>query len=701
MGIKKSFKSKRNTEEINSIAYKIKHAMSSTSLICLVVLGVVSLLVITFSTVSLLQQNMTETVQVAAGLIEREIDTMKKVTYEIGCNPMLAEEDYSDDEKKEILFEKVAMYDFTNTGLTKEDNVDIVSGWDCTTQDTVVRALAGESYFSEPKIDASTGKLCSYFSAPLWKDGIANSQIIGTVIFMSNEHFLQDIVKNISISESCIVFILDQHGNVIADSSQETITEIINLETMAETDSSYKSIAKIGQKMKKQETGFGSYKQGFSRYIAAYAPIAGTEGWSLAIAVNARDFAGIYIVSFMAILAILFVALYISVHVSTKLGKSIADPINEVAKWATELSMGAEQVEFDDMTTPIGEINLMIEAFCVMARGIEENIHVVQRVAEGDMTAFVNIRSAKDSLSKNLYKMVQTNDIMFNEITQIAQEVSGGADDIANASNSLANSCTQQIQRLAEFKEAIIETVDLINENVDRIGKSKEYTGAIKEEVALSNDKMEQLLKAMNEITDSSEKIFAVIKTIEDIADQTNLLALNASIEAARAGEAGKGFAVVASEVGSLASQSADAVVQSRQLIEDTIHKANIGNKITNETFETFHKIVERIDAIYQFNDEMNDAGQLQKEKMKAIESDIQGISDSVDTNAAISEETAASCDVLNENADRLRQAMGRFNLRKREPGKAYIPPEKQGDKEFERIAQSNYDKAVKLGKVK
>lgn len=207
MGMKKLFKS--NTEESNSIAYKIKHAMSSTSLICLLVLGAVSLLVITFSTVSLLQQNMTETVQVASGLIEREIDTMKKVTYEIGCNPMLAGEDYSDDEKKEILFEKVAMYDFTNTGLTKEDNVDIVSGWDCTAQDTVVRALAGESYFSEPKIDASTGKLCSYFSAPLWKNGIANSQIIGTVIFMSNEHFLQDIVKNISISESCIVFILD------------------------------------------------------------------------------------------------------------------------------------------------------------------------------------------------------------------------------------------------------------------------------------------------------------------------------------------------------------------------------------------------------------------------------------------------------------------------------------------------------------
>lgn len=385
---------------------------------------------------------------------------------------------------------------------------------------------------------------------------------------------------------------------------------------------------------------------------------------------------------------------------SDKLAKVIAEPVNAVANWAAELSLGSDELEFNNATTNIKEINQMIDAFQVMAKGIKENIHVVQRVAEGDMTAFVNIRSSKDSLSKSLYKMVQTNDLMFNEITYIAQQVAGGADDIANASNSLASSCTQQIQSISDFREAVSETVKLINNNVERIGKSKELSGAIKDEVAISNQKMDQLLKAMEDISESSNKIYAVIKTIEDIADQTNLLALNASIEAARAGEAGKGFAVVASEVGSLASQSANAVVESRQLIEDTINKANIGNTITNETSETFKKIVESIDAIYQFNDEMNDAGKLQKDQMDAIESEIKGISDAVDANAAISEETAASCDLLNENADKLRQAMSKFNLRKREPGKAYIPPEKENDEEFKRIAQHNYDEAKKAGKV-
>ena len=385
---------------------------------------------------------------------------------------------------------------------------------------------------------------------------------------------------------------------------------------------------------------------------------------------------------------------------SKLLSKTIAEPVNAVAKWATDLSMGSDDLDFDDTQTSLEEINQMIDAFKLMAQSIQENVHVVQRVAEGDMTAFVNIRSSKDSLAKSLYKMVQTNDLMFNEITNVANEVSHGADDIANASNSLAHSCTQQVHSLSDFKVAIANTIKLVNANVDRISRSKELSGNIKEEIAASIEKMQQLLKAMEDITESSDKIFTVIKTIEDIADQTNLLALNASIEAARAGEAGKGFAVVAGEVGSLATQSAHAVVESRKLIEDTINKANIGNEIANETSDTFMKIVESVDTIYAFSDEMNEAGQQQKEQLNSIEGEIEVISDAVDTTAAVSEETAASCDLLNENAEKLRLAMSKFNLRKREPGKAYIPPEKENDEAFKREAQLNYDEAVKTGRV-
>lgn len=385
---------------------------------------------------------------------------------------------------------------------------------------------------------------------------------------------------------------------------------------------------------------------------------------------------------------------------SKELSKTIAEPINAVAKWATDLAMGSDELDLNETTTNLDEINEMIGAFQIMARSIQENVHVVQRVAEGDMTAFVNIRSSKDVLAQSLYKMVQTNDLMFNEITQIAETVATGADDIANASNSLAGSCTQQVHSISEFEHAVEEMAVILNQNVEKIEESKELSNTIKGEIALSNEKMTELVGAMEEILEASQKISVVIKTIEEIADQTNLLALNASIEAARAGEAGRGFAVVAGEVGSLAAQSANAVVESRKLIEDTIAKANAGSTITNEASGTFKVIIDSADSIYKCNEEMSEMGQKQMEQLDVIENDIRDISDAVTSNAAISEETASSCDMLNDSADNLRLAMSKFNLRKREPGKAYIPPEKENDEAFKREAQRNYDAAVKAGKV-
>lgn len=109
---------------------------------------------------------------------------------------------------------------------------------------------------------------------------------------------------------------------------------------------------------------------------------------------------------------------------------------------------------------------------------------------------------------------------------------------------------------------------------------------------------MADAVKAMEQINDSSQKIFDIIGIIDSIAFQTTLLALNASVEAARASEQGRGFAVVASEVRNLAGRSATAAKEIKDLIEDNASKVERGSLLVNQSGTTLDEIVHSIQKV-------------------------------------------------------------------------------------------------------
>ena len=395
-------------------------------------------------------------------------------------------------------------------------------------------------------------------------------------------------------------------------------------------------------------------------------------------------------------LIIAFILIKRIIRSSNVTSDQIANPVNQIAEWAEKLSLGADKFDVSEeelQHVKLEEVKRMINSFLKMAESIRDNVRVVTKVAEGDMTAFVNIRSDQDSLGKNLYKMVQNNDMMFAKVAEIANAVSDQTQAIESASQSLAMGCTIQAQAIAEFQTDLDKTGNLINDNSKSAKEAFILSDTIKNEINLSMSKMDELMAAMEDIRVSSDKVSNVIGDIEDIARQTNLLALNASIEAARAGEAGKGFAVVANSVSELAEKSAMAATESKNLINDTIEKSGRGNDISNETYETFKKITESISKIITVTKTISESGALQEEYMKDIEAKISEISDSISDSAAASEETAAMSEEINRNAETLRDSVKQFTLRIRTTGKPYIPPEKENDVEFIKIATENYNK--------
>lgn len=397
------------------------------------------------------------------------------------------------------------------------------------------------------------------------------------------------------------------------------------------------------------------------------------------------------------IVGIILIAMLLaySIIVSNKMSSSISRPVISVAEWAETLSTGADHIEAMHETegTQLDEIQRMIKSFTAMSESIKENVNVVQKVADGDMTAYVNIRSSSDSLGKSLYKMVQSNDIMFAQISQIADSVTEGTDSIASAARLLAESCTEQSTAITEFQADISSTNELVKENAEAAAHASDLSDTIRNEVVVSKEKMQQLVQAMKAINESSKKISGVIANIESLANQTNLLAINATIEAKRAGAAGKSFAVVASSIKDLANNSKASAAQTKALVDDTINKAKLGSEISDETYATFESIMTSLEQIIDVSGQIAASGAKQQENMSDIERQIDEISRAVSTNAASSEETAAMTVEISKNAEVLKSSMKQFNLRNRVPGKPYIPPEKKNDQDFIRIATENYNK--------
>jgi methyl-accepting chemotaxis protein len=172
-----------------------------------------------------------------------------------------------------------------------------------------------------------------------------------------------------------------------------------------------------------------------------------------------------------------------------------------------------------------------------------------------------------------------------------------------------------------------------------------------------------QVVRTMEEINASSQKIADIVGIIDGIAFQTNILALNAAVEAARAGEQGRGFAVVASEVRALAGRSATAAREIKALISASVEKVSHGAKLVVTAGSTMGDIVQSVERVTTLMSEINAASSEQSTQIGQVSQAVDQLDHMTQQNAALVEEGAAAAQSLKDQANRLAGAMGQFQL--------------------------------------
>lgn len=344
------------------------------------------------------------------------------------------------------------------------------------------------------------------------------------------------------------------------------------------------------------------------------------------------------------------------------LNRSISTPLDRLTLMADEIRKGNLDTRLE--LNSKDEIKMLADAMNQMAATLTQRAELADAVADGDLTDDITPLSDKDRLGFAYQKMFMSLNDSLNKVHLVSSEIDKKSVQISDASQLLSQGATESAASLEEITSSLDELSGRTKLNAQNANQVNALSGEAKSVAEAGNEKMQQMVSAMEDINEAGQNINKIIKVIDEIAFQTNLLALNAAVEAARAGQHGKGFAVVAEEVRNLAARSAKAASETEELIAGSVEKTQNGAKIANETELALQEIFSSVSKVSDIAGEIATASNEQAEGISQISEGLGQIDKAVQMNTATAEESSSAAQELSQQASELVHMLSQYRLK-------------------------------------
>ena len=300
-----------------------------------------------------------------------------------------------------------------------------------------------------------------------------------------------------------------------------------------------------------------------------------------------------------------------------------------------------------------------------VAKPLREAVRVLRSVAEGDLTQRLTVISEDEigQMSRALNQAIQSQRETLSEVALAADEVSQASSTLAEAAGGLSSGIHTQAACVVETSASLKELTATVRTNASGAQRAEVLARNSRRVADLGGTVAASTMAAMSEIGEASRRILEITSTMDEIAFQTNILALNAAVEAARVGHEGRGFAVVAAEIRALSQRSARASKEIQQLLNDSSHKVDAGDKMVRRSGETFSEIASAVADVLPLVEAIATASTQQAIGIDQLNQAVSQIDQVSQATLIQTDELWATAAGLQAQAVRVRQLVSHFRL--------------------------------------